>query len=490
MLRRNKYLVIKALLLPLFCTASVVAVAAQALAQGLPGVAAPVAAAQSPYVYVKDISIEGNRKTRSQLILRELEFAIGDSIAVETLVPTLQRNSLRLMNLGIFASANINVLQWDTQNRLSLHIRLVEGWYIYPVPLFELADRNFNVWWKEFGRSLSRVNYGLDLNWLNLTGNADLLKTKLQFGYANKYELAYRRPNLNKNQTLGLQTALSYARTREVAYATVANKLAFLTDRDNWVFSRLTASAGLSWRPKLFTTHTFTAEFHRNTVDDRVQELNPAFFRQGRTLQRHLSLIYNLSIDRLDIRPFPLSGYLSTVELRQNGILPGDDLFLTRLLLEHSHYFPLHPKWSVALSGTLRLSLPRQAPPYFNNQALGYGSSFVRGYEYYVADGLDFGLLKTDLHFQVFSRTFHLGRLMPLQAFKNLPLKIYLSLNNDLGYANDPHYPAQNPLSNRLLYGYGLGLDIVAYYDKTARIEWSRNDRGESGFFLRVNTGF
>ena len=26
---------------------------------------------------------------------------------------------------------------------------LLENWYIFPIPKFELADRNFNVWWKE-----------------------------------------------------------------------------------------------------------------------------------------------------------------------------------------------------------------------------------------------------------------------------------------------------------------------------------------------------
>ena len=79
---------------------------------------------------------------------------------------------------------------------------------------------------------------------------------------------------------------------------------------------------------------------------------------------------------------------------------------------------------------------------------------------------------------------------MPLKAFKVLPVKLYLSANNDTGYANDPHYRANNPLTNRLIYGYGLGLDAILYYDKSIRVEWSRNDLGESGFFLRIDAGF
>jgi hypothetical protein len=88
------------------------------------------------------------------------------------------------------------------------------------------------------------------------------------------------------------------------------------------------------------------------------------------------------------------------------------------------------------------------------------------------------------------NRSFHLGKIVPFKAYRNFPVKAYLSLNNDLGYANDPWYADLNPLSNRLLWGYGLGLDFVLYYDKVFRFEWARNDRGEHGFFLHSSTGF
>lgn len=476
--RLSNRLEIRTFLLLFFCTIIWLSASAQGVALA-PG-----------FVYVDSISIEGNRKTRANLILRELEFSAGDSISVADLGTTLERNSLRLMNLGIFASASINILHWDEYNHIDLQIRLQEGWYIFPVPLFELADRNFNVWWEEFNRSLRRVNYGIDLNWLNFTGQADLLKTKLQFGYSNKYELAYRHPNVNKKQTLGLQMALSYSRNHEVAYQTDGNKILFITNPDEWYIKRFRASTGLIWRPKLFITHTFIAEYNQNEIADTIAVLNPDFFLDGRRKQRHVSLIYNISIDRLDIRPYPLKGWRATFELRQNGFIPAEDLHLTRIYAEYDRYFKLRPKLSLAVVTAWRMSLPRCRPPYYNNQGLGYGNNFVRGYEYYVADGLDFAIAKTSFHLEILNRTFHFGKFIPVKAFQNFPLKVYLSLNNDIGYSNDPFYGNNNPFVNRMMYGYGLGVDIVAYYNKTARVEWSRNDLGQSGFFLRINTGF
>ncbi|MCB0565677.1 MAG: hypothetical protein KDD01_15005, partial [Phaeodactylibacter sp.] len=60
-------------------------------------------------------------------------------------------------------------------------------------------------------------------------------------------------------------------------------------------------------------------------------------------------------------------------------------------------------------------------------------------------------------------------------------------LNNDLGYTNDPYTARLNPLSNRLLWGGGIGLDIVLYYDKVIQIEYSFNDLMENGLFLHLN---
>jgi len=461
--------------------------------------ATPIFAQQSDSVitapqfsHIENITITGNRKTKSRIILRELEFAVGDSVAIADLDATLTRNQLRLMNTGLFTSAEIAVDTINTQlpQHLYIKITLVETWYIYPVPLFELADRNFNVWWKEFHRSLRRVNYGLDLSYFNLTGHADALKVKGQFGYNNKYELSYRFPPLNARGTIGIQTSVAYSRTHEVSYLTTGNKVLFYRNTEKWMFEQLAATGNFFWRPKLLTTHTFILEYRDNRIDDTISRfLNPDFFLDGKTRQKHASLVYNFQTDHRDIRPFPLHGWNLVLELRQNGLLPTDDLHLTRFFAEYGHYFSFDKRWSLETIVKGRTSLPRRQVPYYNNQALGYGGSFVRGYEYFVADGLDYALLKTAIRFNLIDRSFKFGKWMPLKPFKVFPLKVYLAFNNDTGYANDPWYAATNPGSNRWLYGYGIGLNFVAYYDKTARLEYSWNDLGQGGFYLNINTG-
>lgn len=442
------------------------------------------------YVVIEKISIEGNSKTRAGTILRELEFETGDSLPAAGLTATLERNRLRLMNLGIFSEVNIQVSDWYGPGKARLLIHVSEGWYVYPVPILSLSDRNFNVWWNEFNRSFKRVNYGLDWSQLNLTGRADVLKAKAQFGYTNSYELGYRSPGLNRQRTLGLQASLAYSRAHELPYETAGNKLQFLKVPENWQIQQILASATLVSRPKLFKSQSLTLEYRNNWVTDTIAKiLNPDYFLTGKTRQQHFSAVYSLSYDYRDIKPYPLKGWRALLEIRQNGLLPSDDLKLFRAFVEWDQYWSFNRWLSLELVGKARMSLPRRQPPWNNNQALGYGGNLVRGYDYYVIDGLDFGLLRSSWHFRVFEGVFQLGRFMPIKAYQKMPIKVYFAINSDLGYANDPYYTTQNPLVNRPLFGYGPGLDFVLYYDKSVRCEWTWNDLGEGGFFLRVNTG-
>jgi hypothetical protein len=55
----------------------------------------------------------------------------------------------------------------------------------------------------------------------------------------------------------------------------------------------------------------------------------------------------------------------------------------------------------------------------------------------------------------------------------------------DTGYANSEHV-INSKLTNEFLYSGGLGIDLVTYYDKVLRIEYSLNKFGEHGIFFHL----
>ena len=109
----------------------------------------------------------------------------------------------------------------------------------------------------------------------------------------------------------------------------------------------------------------------------------------------------------------------------------------------------------------------------------------MRGYEYYLIDGLDLAMLQTTARLLLFQGVNHYGKLVFIDAFRVQPYKVYLTLHNDWGIVNNPFSVENiNPLDNKLLWSYGVGLNIKLYFDMVARIEYSRNMEKGDGIFL------
>ena len=66
-------------------------------------------------VLVRSIDVNGNKKTKTALILRELDFGQGDSLAITDLTDRLQANERLLMNTGLFNQVQINISNWNTE---------------------------------------------------------------------------------------------------------------------------------------------------------------------------------------------------------------------------------------------------------------------------------------------------------------------------------------------------------------------------------------
>lgn len=441
-----------------------------------------------PFVHIGTIAVEGNKKTRSEIILRELLFQEHDSIPASELIGLFRKSEQMLMNTGLFSRVFVNESKRTADNTVEVKVIVSEAWYLYPVPLFELADRNFNVWWVEQNRSLQRVNFGIEFAHLNISGRMDRLKIGFKHGYTHNYSIKYTLPYINRQQTIGISAEASFARNKEVNYATEGNKQLFYRDEHQFLYATFRTELGLTYRPAARSFHNFYISYHQNQVSDIiVNELNPSFFLNGRSIQRYLSFNYQFTYDNRDIRPYPLSGNYLSLRLERDGLDGFKDRDALTLFAYYDQYFSMSDRWSLALKTGGKVSMIRNAQPYNDNRAIGFGKNYLHGYEYYVVDGLDMGFVKTNLRFQLLKEELGFGKIVPIQAFRRMPVKIYLSANNDFGYVNEPFTGTTNFLNNRLLWGGGLGLDFVLYNDKVFQIEYSMNHLLERALFVNVN---
>ncbi|HPN69624.1 MAG TPA: POTRA domain-containing protein [Saprospiraceae bacterium] len=443
------------------------------------------------YVVIDEVKIVGNKLTSENVIFRELDFAIKDTITLAELDARLDENEKRLLSTGLFNLADFNIKNWQVDdNHIELELKLQENWYIYPSIIFELADRSFNVWWKEENFDFSRVNYGVRLDHLNTTGHRDRLKLKFQRGYTQKYELEYKYPYLYEGWGGGL--SIFYSENREIGYKTLNNKIQFRKWEDERkLLRRFRGGISLSKRNNAFLRQTLRIEIHHNTVDTVVaQELNPSYFLDGKTSITFPYFQYELIYDKRVFPTYAEGGYLLFTEIKKSGLSKTADYNNLELILGGEIYTQIVKNlfWGNRVKG--KFNLIRNTLGYANNTALGYGSNSIRGYELYVMDGSDFFIAKTALRYQYYKGIINLGKWMPLKQLKQMPVALNFRFSIDGGYVNEPTYKDTNSLSNKGLIGYGPALDFMLYNNYLFSVEYNFNQIGESGLYLQSSFNF
>jgi outer membrane protein assembly factor BamA len=438
----------------------------------------------SDYIVVQDIVIEGNQRTKDKIILRELDIQPGDTIFNQFIPIRFQTNQNRIFNTGLFIKNEIYLRGKDAVQK-TLVVSVEERFFTYPIPIFEIADRNFNEWWQQRGRDFRRTNIGIDFKQKNVRGRNETLKAKLQIGFDKKAEIFYHIPYLDQKQRIGLTINTSFITNKQIAYRTINHRLAFFESPD-YIKNRFNSGLTFSYRRNFYEHHHLGLNFYRSSIGDTVAILNPEYFLEGRTMQRMFTLRYSWAYDKRDITYYPLKGYIAHFEAEKLGLGIFDDINQTNLRFELSEFIPLPNKWYFAVTGRTKLSFP-QTQPYFNVRGLGYHTDLVSGYELYVVDGQHYFLGKINMKKKIFSIEKNMED-VPGAVVKSFPLALFVKFHSDAGYvtAYNPQ-PENMMLSNRFLWGNGIGLDMVSFYDLVFRLEYSINRLGEHGFFFHFN---
>jgi outer membrane protein assembly factor BamA len=434
---------------------------------------------------IKNINFIGNKKTKPIVIYRELDFRLEDSIDLHVLAKGIDGNEKRLLNTNLFNFCDINLKNIDFEQRtLEVEILVKENWYIYPSIIFELADRNINVWAKEFDYSFKRVNYGLALDHLNTFGYKDRLKFKLQTGFVQKYELDYSSPYLfNK---WGLRFNTLYTESKDIGVKTINNIVQFAKFPDEAIMlKRFRIGASAINRMDVFSTQIFKLEYLDNKIDPRIgKELNPSYFLNGANKQTYMRLTYDLDYDKRIFPSYPEGGYALNFELVRNGLGFGN-FNSTNINVGIESHKKLSKKLILGAGIRGGHKFTKDPLPYANNEALGYGSNLIRGYELYVLDGKSFLWYKSSLRYKLLDNKINFRKFMPIKAFKIFPYKIFLRSSFEGGYADEPTYKLTNTLNNTNIIGGGLGIDLLILNRSVISLEYNINKQNEKGFFFK-----
>ncbi len=437
-------------------------------------------------ITVSSININGNIKTQNDIILRELSFEENEKYSLEELSKKLTESKENLVNLKLFNFVEIS--QVEKENTVEITVDVIEKWYIWPYPVFEISERNFNTWWQEFSENnysdFSRLNYGIFFNWENFRGRNELLKLKIRKGFKEHYLLAYEAPYFNRNKTIGINTELQFFRRKKVHYATQNNNLQYF-ENDDYSSIDYDLNTEIVYRNNIHQKHKLKFTYLKSTINNSIAILNPNYLGNSKTTVIAFNLKYSFNYEKRDYTVYPLHGHAFNFSAKKYF---SSDIKHTEILSKVEKYIEPINRLFIGSSFKAKYSTEGEQP-YFMQNALGF-QDYVRSYEYYVVDGQSYWLSKTAVKYALIEKTTFDIPYVKMKQFNKSHYSLYLGVFSDLGYVRNEHDQKQNPLNNSLLWGKGIAIDYITYYDKLLRIEYSVNGLGEKGVFLHFSSPF
>jgi outer membrane protein assembly factor BamA len=427
--------------------------------------------------------IKGNKRTRREIILREVPFKTGDQLLLQDLVQKFETGRRQLMNTALFHTVVVAAKSLDGY-AVDVMVEVKERWYIFPVPYFKPVDRNLNQWLIEQKASLSRVNYGAKLLYNNVTGRNDKLRFWAMNGYTKQLSFSYDRLYIDSKMKWGMNFSFATGRNKEMNYNTVNNKQVFLKD-ENFVRSFTNFSIEATYRKAIKTRHRIGFAFSKEQISDTIFKLNPGYFNGARQVISFPELYYSMTYYDLDYIPYPTKGYAAEGGVSKRGLNSLMNVWQATAKGFGSWRLDKNAFVSVGVFGVIKAPF-RQ--PYYNQRMLGYGGMTLQGYEYYVVDGVAAGYLKSTLTRKLFNFNIKIPGGKKREPIR-IPFTFYGKVFGNTGYVHNPQ-PGENFLANKMLYSGGIGIDIFSLYDITFKLEWSFNQLGQNGIFLHRNSIF
>jgi hypothetical protein len=342
----------------------------------------------SSELIVYSVTVNGNKKTKEYIALREVPFKTGAKILSNALADVVEQARLNMINTQLFLEV-LPRIEIRNEKFIAIVFDVKERWYLFPIPYFKLVDRNPNQWLVEQNKSLERLNYGLKFNWDNVSGRRDKLSFNFINGYNREYSVFYEQPYADKKLENGFLVGLYYKQARQLSYATDSNKQAFFpatnTQINEFVRTSFKAEAGFSIRKGVNHRHTFRLNYISEQIPDSVNHIIASnsikgyqpYFTNNKTKQQFGEFVYSYQYFNVNNIVYPWKGFAFNGNFSQRG-LGAKGMNMWQFSGKAGKFFQLAKTTSVSAVGYYMIKVPFKQPMY-NMNALGYGEWFLRG---------------------------------------------------------------------------------------------------------------
>ena len=409
-------------------------------------------------IRVSNILIFGNEKTKDEVILREIPFELPAEMDLED----LQFIQNRLTNLFLFNRVELGII--GEPGNYILTIQVAEIFYIYPVPLLFINERDW-----------SKISYGFQVTHANFRGMHEKVSLGGWLGYNPAFFLRYSNPWLGKKSRLILGFSAGGRR--------VQNKAA--SADSSFDESHLGGSINLGRRMTLHTSIQASFSYQRISLpDDRKDE---TISKTGVDLIPKVGLQYHL--DHRDVVGYPRKGYLVQWNVTRTGFKTGQPEFW-RFDFDHRLYVKLSNRISIGGKNLLRLNniLHGDSLPTYDKIYIGFGDR-IRGYfnNRFTANNLMLQFVEARI--DIIPVKYFTWRNAPFLGafFQQLKYGLSLGLFADTGVVWNNYSEIRPEKFNS---GFGAGLHFHVPYAHILRLDYAINDKGRGQFIFEVGVVF
>jgi len=407
---------------------------------------------------VDAIKIIGNDVTEEDIILRELTFGIGDTVNKRVLI----YNRERIYSLGIFTKVQLYPDFHKSKTFLIIYVE--ESWYIYPLPVVELRDRD----WKKF-------SYGLDLILQNFRGRNEVLRGRAVFGYDPAFLISYYNPYLVRKDDISFGIDLIYQDANN------KSSIAALQYGRNFSQKFIIGQVSFGKRFGLYNRIGISASYNYIETPFYIYGINAS---DGR-VDKYVSLGLGYSYDTRDLIQFPKNGLFGSIGIQFKGF-GIDEINYQVLNTDFREYRnligDLISKWRI----TTRHAFGELVPTY-ENSFIGYGER-IRGHFNKVREGHNYYIGSLEFFYPIIRDLNISLDFIPVFPAELLSYRValYLQLFGDTGAAKLRHSSLG---IHDFDTGFGTGLTLLILPYNIARVElaFDENLRPEWIFDLGVS---
>ena len=438
--------------------------------------------------FISDISITGNNITASSIIIRELPFSKGEIIDTSILPALLTEAQQNLLNTSLFNYVTIRQLPAEIAadtpieaNAVSIAIEVEERWYIWPIIELRLEDRNMTSWIKKMNWERVTLHTGLKIN--NIFGLAHKLEIRGLIGWEKGIDISYSRIALDRNKKLYLSLESYAMYYKNVDFLTSNNKLQHLS-ADNYLKRSRGINASLTYRPQIRWRATAKLGYDVSKISTELFDANPHYWGVDTRKARTLTLETSLCHEDRDYILYPTQGKYAQLSLRTSESNNFNFNYL-QIQLDLQYYKKLSERWLASSSIKLSASFDTRYS-YLHSKAVGYGNANITGYELYVIDGQHYVTQNNSIKYLILpQRVVELGKNPKWRKFNKPHFTIYGKFLYDFGYVfQEKRWQGNNTYPNKFLYGMGVGIDLVTYYDIVANVGYAVNAKGKGSFLF------